>query len=115
MDKYDVKEDGKVFAIHLNKILSPYDNGIGYRALKLLIDGKRKSFYVHRLVAQKYLGDITGKVVNHIDGDKTNNHVSNLEICTQKENQIHAFKNGLLRGFIVKYYRGREAGVSQPS
>lgn len=104
MDKYKVTEDGRVFAVHLNKYLKPYSNGLGYQAVKLLVDGVRKQFYVHRLVAQSYLGPIDGMVVNHIDGNKSNNNCSNLEICTQKQNQKHAFDNRLLSGFIAKYY-----------
>jgi hypothetical protein len=51
---------------------------------------------VHRLVASAYLGDVTGKVINHIDGNPSNNEVTNLEIVTQKENCIHASKSGLV-------------------
>ena len=101
---YRVTRDGKVFAEHLGKFLKPYSNGIGYQAVKLIINGVRKQFYVHRLVAKEYLGDPTDMVVNHIDGDKTNNNVENLEICTQKENQKHAFRMGLLQGFIKRHY-----------
>lgn len=104
MDKYKITKDGRVFAKHTNKFLNPYDNGLGYKAIKLILDGKRKQFYVHRLVASTFIGNTEGFVVNHIDGNKSNNCVENLEICTQKENQKHAFKNGLLKGFVSKYY-----------
>lgn len=51
---------------------------------------------VHRLVASAYLGDVTDKVINHIDGNPSNNKVTNLEIVTQKENCIHAYDTGLV-------------------
>ena len=52
--------------------------------------------YVHRLVALAFFDeDITGMDVNHIDGDHWNNHVSNLEIVTRKENIRHAYQAGL--------------------
>ena len=50
---------------------------------------------VHRLVASAFLGDITDMTVNHIDGNPSNNHVSNLEIVTMKQNIIHARDTGL--------------------
>ena len=104
MKDYRIEKDGKVFSLISNKYLSPYDNGLGYKCIKLVIDGKRKQFYVHRLVASEYIGDVNNFVVNHKDGNKFNNHINNLEICTQKDNQLHAFKNKLLKGFVSKYY-----------
>jgi len=102
--QYKIYKDGSIYAEHMNRFMKPYNNGLGYKAVKLYVDGKRKQFYVHRLVAKEYLGDITNMVVNHIDGNKSNNCIENLEICTQQENQRHAFKNGLLSGFVAKYY-----------
>ena len=53
-------------------------------------------FYVHRLVAETFIGKIKkGYNVNHKDGIKANNCVSNLEIVTLKENSLHAYKTGL--------------------
>lgn len=53
---------------------------------------------VHRLVAEAFLpADSDRPYVNHIDGNKGNNDISNLEWCTAKENMQHAFKTGLLR------------------
>lgn len=50
---------------------------------------------VHRLVASAFLGNVENKFINHIDGNPSNNVVSNLEIVSQKENCSHAFKTGL--------------------
>lgn len=50
---------------------------------------------VHRLVASAFLGDVTGKVINHLDGNTSNNAASNLEITNQKKNCAHALTTGL--------------------
>lgn len=67
----------------------------GYQRVTLCYNGKTKRFTVHRLVAITYLGDNPNLVVNHIDGNKTNNALHNLEWCTQEFNQAHSLKNEL--------------------
>ena len=58
----------------------------GYKTVAL----HRKNFFVHRLVAQTFIPNPHNKPqVNHIDGNRTNNHVSNLEWVTQSENEHH--------------------------
>ena len=58
---------------------------------------QEKTWLVHRLVAIAFLPKITGKdYVNHIDGNRYNNSVSNLEWCNHTENNNHAFDNGLI-------------------
>ena len=60
-------------------------------------DGKGKDFLVHRIVAESFIPKISGKdSINHIDGNPKNNYVSNLEWCDHKENNNHAFDNGLM-------------------
>jgi hypothetical protein len=68
----------------------------GYPQVHLSAGGKDKVVCVHRLVALAFLPPVEGKdQVNHIDGNKCNNHVSNLEFCDTSENVLHAFKLGL--------------------
>lgn len=68
-----------------------------YRTVTLSKNGSSKNYYIHKLVAQAFVNKIEGKdVVNHIDCCKTNNHFTNLEWVTPKENYIHAKENGLL-------------------
>lgn len=68
----------------------------GYEVQNLYNGNKYQTLSVHRLVALYFVdGFENGKVVNHIDGDKTNNYASNLEWCTRSENQKHAINIGL--------------------
>lgn len=68
----------------------------GYLRLQLYIDGKKINFRIHRLVAMAFLENPENKkTVNHIDGNKENNNVDNLEWATYSENQYHAIRTGL--------------------
>ena len=72
------------------------DNG-GYQILTLVgVDGTHHTKTVHRLVAGEFL-EIPPLDVNHKDGNKRNNRLSNLDYCTKSENTRHAIKNGLLK------------------
>lgn len=68
----------------------------GYLKVTLRIRGKSKKFFIHRLVAMMFVpGYDEEKVVNHKDGDKQNNHYSNLEWVYSWENEKHASENYL--------------------
>lgn len=71
------------------KILKPISVSFGYTAVNF-VNKKRKQFLIHRLVAEAFYGQNNNLVVNHIDFDKTNNRLENLEFCTQKENIYHS-------------------------
>lgn len=80
--------------------LMKYEYKPGTKYLRIaLYDGiKTKKYSVHRLVAMNFIGqygDISKLTVNHIDGNKENNKVSNLEWCTISDNLKHAYKLGL--------------------
>ena len=78
------------------KILKPRNDGKGYVRIVLYKNNQKKQFKIHRLVAQTFILNVQNKpFVNHIDGNKQNNKVTNLEWCTCKENNLHAFNTGL--------------------
>lgn len=67
----------------------------GYMFVSLWKDGKQKMHYVHRLVVQAFIGYIPdGYTVNHLDFNPENNHVDNLEIVTQSENNNYSAQAG---------------------
>lgn len=67
--------------------IKPTDNGNGYLIVGLKLNGKRKNYYVHRLVAKAFCNKNQYQtIVNHKDFDKQNNKADNLEWCTQREN-----------------------------
>lgn len=93
---YQVSPDGEILSIRTNKILSPFKSNKGYSLVITSIDSKVKKYQVHRLVAMTFIPNPENKPqVNHIDGDKGNNSVSNLEWVTAAENVAYAIETGL--------------------
>ena len=85
----------------MGKILKPTIRNNGYYFVTI----QRKQYMVHRLVAQTFIPNPENKPqVNHIDGNKKNNQVDNLEWCTAKENTIHAYSIGLNKCGTNHYY-----------
>lgn len=92
-DGYCVTDDGKVYSKKTQRFLKQFPNHKGYLQVCLTIDGKKKTKRVHRLVAETFIANPSSKTqVNHIDGNKKNNCVENLEWCTNSENQIHSYR-----------------------
>jgi hypothetical protein len=99
---YEVSDIGEVrravdgVNTHAGRNLKPCKSSHGYMVVGLHCNGKRSTEFVHRLVVQAFIGAIDkGLHVNHKDGIKTNNCVSNLEIVTPSENAQHATDMGL--------------------
>ena len=89
---YLISDIGRVKNSKTGKLLKGGFTSLGYRRVK--IGGK--CIYIHRLVAQSFIRNPSNKPdVNHKDGNKANNHASNLEWNTRKENINHAHKIGL--------------------
>lgn len=98
-DDYQVSNQGRICSYKNNKrkILKGWIQNTGYLTISL----NNKKYSVHRLVAETFIHKEKGKdYVNHIDGNKTNNNVSNLEWCTNAENIQHAFRSGLMENAI---------------
>lgn len=95
---YQVSNAGQVRSIYNGKIklLKPYHKHKVYMTVNLWKDRGYKTYTIHRLVAISFIPNPNNHpVVNHIDGNKINNHVSNLEWCTHGDNLTHAYKNNL--------------------
>lgn len=124
---YVVQEDGKVYSKRRNIFLKPgtskggylkvylYEN-LGYGKSSTKIDSryirKRKVVSLHRLVAAAFLEDYSEDLqVNHKDNDKTNNHVSNLEMVTPLENMRHAYNTGRMDNLIKVQKLSKKLGI----
>lgn len=95
-DLYLINTNGQVLSIKSNRILKEITVANGYLCVNLSRNNNHKPFRIHRLVAQAFIDNPLKKLqINHKDGNKLNNTMSNLEWCTASENQIHAYKNGL--------------------
>ena len=96
-DNYTISEDGTVRNDSTGRPLKASVTPKGYKRIVLRKTGDRTThcFFIHRLVADAFLEKGDNTEVNHINGDKADNRVENLEWCTREQNEQHAIKTGL--------------------
>lgn len=95
-NKYSITEDGTVINNKTKRVKKANFDKYGY--LHTRLSDKNKKYFIHRLVAITYIENPDNKeTVNHKDGNKLNNHVSNLEWMSIKENLNHAYNNNLIK------------------
>lgn len=112
-EDYGITKTGKVYTLKNNNIRlkKSYYQKNGYENIDLMMNGKRKHFLVHRLVANAFIPNPNNyDEVHHKDEDKTNNNIENLEWCTRKQNLSHYYKKGKpIHNFInVKLIRVKD-------
>ena len=96
-NNYFISNDGDILNLNTGRIMKANINKNGYVQADLYKKNKRYKHYVHRLVAKAYLNAETDKTeVNHIDCNKLNNNLTNLEYVTHSENLQHAYDTGLI-------------------
>lgn len=106
-NKLSVSRCGTVIGVFGRPLKGGMNRKGGYRFASFLRDNKQVNLYVHRMVAECWLDNPDNlPEVNHIDGNKLNNHVDNLEWCTSSHNKRHAIKEGLLWNLPTKGQQG---------
>jgi hypothetical protein len=103
---YRVSNLGNVFSVASNRNIKYSLVSSGYHQVLLCVKQKKINFLVHRLVASAFLGNYPDLDVNHKDGVKSNNNLTNLEWCTRSDNIKHSFKLGLSKSNLPKPNKG---------
>lgn len=104
-NNYYIYDNGDVLNISTNKILKGSIGENGYKYYRLSKDNNKTMFYAHRLVAEYFLENPNLlQVVNHKDGNKLNNQLSNLEWVSYSENAKHANDNNLIKQVSKREY-----------
>lgn len=120
-EKWKILEENKMYSIsnfgriknnNKNKLLHPDIYNKGYYRINIIINGDRKSLFIHRLVAKYFVENINNyNVVDHIDGNKLNNIYTNLRWCTIKDNTNNPNTKNNIRNGILKSNKGNKNAV----
>lgn len=95
--RYLISSAGEVYSMLTKQRKNTEIANNGYERVTLWKDGEGKHFLVHRLVAKAFIPNPNNyEMVNHIDGNKRNNNVENLEWCSASHNMKHAYENHLI-------------------
>ena len=99
---YQITNHGRVWSIHCKRFLAFYREHKGYMTVSLSKNNKKHYVSLHRLIAKAFIPNLENKPqVNHINGIKLDNRISNLEWCTARENIQHACNTGLNKVFKI--------------
>ena len=107
---YKINEYGEVKNKKTGNLISGDINNCGYHRVTLYHTSKKQRFFRHRLVAELFIPNLNHyKEINHKDGNKSNNHISNLEWCDRTHNERECRRLGLkeYKPFQVIYYNGK--------
>ena len=93
---FDITKEGVIINLKTNRKCKGGIGGNGYLTFNTKINNKYYNWSIHRLIAIKYIPNPNNyPVINHIDGNKLNNSIDNLEWCTHSDNIKHAYDTGL--------------------
>lgn len=111
VDRNIICKDGQIKPIK-SRYIRPADNGHGYKFVYLWKNNKQHRYYVHRLVAETFLSNPDNlNEVNHIDNNKANNNVNNLEWCNRLYNERQKFKH--ISGYPAKPIEQIDANTNE--
>ena len=103
--RYAASPNGDVVNLKTGRVLKPQTLTKGYKGYRLYLDNKRaKTVKAHRIIALCFIDNpLNLPQVNHKDGNKSNNHMDNLEWCSNEYNHAHAIETGLWVPPPIKY------------
>lgn len=103
--RFEVSTLGRIRNATTKHIYTPNIGRNGYYRVCTSVFGRNRNFYIHRFVAETFLPNpAKWEIVNHLDGNKLNNRIDNLEWCTRSGNYHHAVQMGLISQEIIGHF-----------